>query len=41
MNIVNQVLELDCKIFISVRQKEAQSIFEIFDNQFEIKIKEV
>jgi len=41
LNIVNQVLELDCKIYISVRQKNAKSIFEIFENQYEIKIEEV
>jgi len=41
LNIENQVLELDCKIYISVRQKNAQSIFEIFENQYEIEIEEV
>jgi uncharacterized YigZ family protein len=41
LNVVTQVLELDCKIYVSVRQKDANSIFEIFDNQFEIKIEEV
>ncbi len=41
INVVNQVLELDCKIYIAVRLKEANSIFEIFDNQFEISIKEI
>lgn len=41
LNMVNQVLELDCKIYVSVRLKESKSVFEIFDNQFEIKIKEV
>ena len=41
INIVKQVLELDCKIYISVRLNDANVIFEIFKNQFEIKIKEV
>lgn len=40
INIVKQVLELDCKIYISVRFNDANAIFEIFKNQFEIKIKE-
>jgi len=39
--IVNQVLELDCNIYISVRLKDAHAVFEIFKNQFEIKIEEV
>ena len=41
LNITNQVLELDCKIYISVRKNNAESIFEIFNNQFEIKIEAV
>ncbi|MFD2823904.1 IMPACT family protein [Lacinutrix iliipiscaria] len=41
LNVTHQVLELDCKIYISVRQKEANSIFEIFDHLFEIKIEEI
>ncbi len=40
LNIVNQKLELDCQIHISVRKKEAKSIFEIFERLFEIKISE-
>lgn len=39
--ITNQKLELDCQLFISVRKKEAQLIFEIFHNLFEVKIKEI
>ena len=41
IKITNQVLELDCKIYISIRKKDAQSIFETFDNQYEINIKEL
>lgn len=41
LNIINQKLEMDCQITISVRKKEANSIFKIFDNLFEINIKEV
>jgi len=39
--ITNQKLELDCQLFISVRKKEAQLVFQIFHNLFEVKIKEI
>ncbi|MDD7887429.1 YigZ family protein [Flavivirga sp. 57AJ16] len=38
LKITNQVLEMDCKITISVRKKEAASIFETFNHLFEIDI---
>ena len=38
LNIVNQKLELDCQIQISVRKKEAEIVFETFKKLFEIKI---
>ncbi|RBP32689.1 putative YigZ family protein [Oceanihabitans sediminis] len=41
LNVTNQILELDCKVFISVRKSKSQEIFETFDNLFEIKIIEV
>ncbi len=41
LNITKQELELDCKIFIAVRLKEATTVFEIFKNQYEIKIEVV
>lgn len=41
ITITNQKLELDCHIYISVRKKDATSIFDIFNNLFEIKIKEI
>ncbi|MFI1772170.1 IMPACT family protein [Thalassobellus citreus] len=41
LNIINQKLEMDCQITISVRKKEAQSVFKIFNHLFEIKIKEI
>lgn len=41
LTIINQKLELDCQITISVRKKEAESVFKTFNNLFEIKIKEV
>ncbi len=39
LNIINQQLEMDCKITISVRKKDATSVFETFDHLFEIDIK--
>lgn len=41
LNIVGQKLEMDCEYTISVRKKEAQMIFDIFDNLFKVQIKEV
>lgn len=40
VTITNQKLELDCRIYISVRKKEALFIFNTFDTLFEIKITE-
>ena len=39
LTITNQKLEIDCNIFISVRKKEADLIFETFNHLFEIEIK--
>ncbi|MEP1487294.1 MAG: YigZ family protein [Algibacter sp.] len=39
LKIINQKLELGCDILISVRKKDAHSIFEIFNALFEINIK--
>ena len=41
LTIIAQKLELDCRITISVRQKDAQQIFELFTNMYEIGIEEV
>ncbi|WP_440121553.1 IMPACT family protein [Tenacibaculum sp. Ill] len=41
LDIINQKLELDCEYTISVRKKEAESVFEVFDNLFKVEIKEV
>ncbi|RSC93263.1 IMPACT family protein [Tenacibaculum singaporense] len=41
LDIINQKLELDCEYTISVRKKEAESIFEVFNNLFKVDIKEV
>lgn len=41
LQIVNQTLELDCQITISVRLKNSETIFELFDFIFEITIKKL
>ncbi|MDE1206706.1 IMPACT family protein [Tenacibaculum larymnensis] len=41
LDIINQKLELDCEYTISVRKKEVESVFEVFDNLFKVEIKEV
>ena len=41
LNIANQKLHLDCQITISVRKKDADAVFEIFNHLFEISIKEI
>ncbi|MFI0431336.1 IMPACT family protein [Mariniflexile sp. HMF6888] len=41
LNITNQKLEMDCQLTISVRKKEAKSVFEAFNHLFEIDIKEI
>jgi uncharacterized YigZ family protein len=40
LNIVNQKMELDCEIEISIRKKNAEEIFSIFESIFEIEITE-
>lgn len=39
LKIVDQKLELDCQVTISVRKKHANSIFEIFNQLYEVNIK--
>lgn len=39
INIVSQKLELTCEYIISIRKKEAQSIFDIFENLYKVDIK--
>lgn len=39
INIVSQNLELTCEYIISIRKKEAQSIFDIFENLYKVDIK--
>lgn len=41
LNIINQKLELDCQITISVRKNNADSIFKTFNRLYEIKIKKL
>ncbi|NMH89459.1 IMPACT family protein [Flavivirga algicola] len=41
LHIIHQALEMDCKITISVRKKEAESTFDIFNHLFEIDIKKI
>ncbi|MGB6267559.1 MAG: YigZ family protein, partial [Olleya sp.] len=41
LNITNQKLELDCQITISVRKKEADTIQEIFESIYKVKIKKI
>ena len=41
LNITSQQLELDCSYIISVRKKEAASIFSIFTNLYKVEINEV
>ncbi len=41
LTIVNQTLEMDCRIQISVRKNDSQAIFNVFDILYEIDIKEL
>jgi uncharacterized YigZ family protein len=41
LNILEQKLALDCKIYISVRKKEAEAIFEKFDSTYKVEIKKI
>ena len=38
INIINQKMELACEFVISIRKKEAKSIFDIFDSLYKVKI---
>lgn len=41
LRITNQDLALDCKIDIAVRKKDAERIFELFENTYKVQIKEL
>lgn len=39
LNVIDQNLELDCKIYISVRKKDAEEIFSKFNSTYKVDIK--
>lgn len=39
LTIIDQKLELDCRIYISVRKNETQRIYEKFDSVYKVRIK--
>ncbi len=41
LNVIDQKLELDCRIFIAVRKKDAESIFTKFDNTYKVEISQL
>jgi uncharacterized YigZ family protein len=41
LDIINQKLELNCQITISVRKKDSNLVFETFNNVFEVSIKTI
>ncbi|MDT0649602.1 IMPACT family protein [Autumnicola edwardsiae] len=41
LNVLDQKLELDCKIILSIRKNEADEIFEKFDATYKVNIKEL
>ena len=41
LNIVNQKMEMDCQITISVRKKDAETIKTIFESIYEVNIKAI
>jgi len=41
LSIIEQKLGLDCKIYISVRKKEAENIFEKFQAVYKVEIKKI
>ncbi|SDR68117.1 IMPACT family protein [Christiangramia echinicola] len=38
LNVIDQKLEIDCKIFLAVRKKDAETIFSKFDNTYKVEI---
>lgn len=38
LNVIDQKLELDCRVFISVRKNEAEEIYTKFDNTYKVEI---
>ena len=41
LNVIDQILELDCKIIISVRMKEADRIYEKFDATYKVAVRQL
>lgn len=41
LKVLDQNLELDCKIYISVRKKDSEEIFQKFDSTYKVEIKEL
>ncbi len=41
LRITNQILEISCEIIISVRKKDAETVYNSFNNLFEISIKKL
>ncbi len=41
LNVLDQKLELDCRIYLSVRKKDAPGIFQKFDATYKVKIKKL
>jgi uncharacterized YigZ family protein len=39
ISIINQKLEITCEYTIAIRKKEAQTIFDVFDNLYKVEIK--
>lgn len=38
LNVIDQKLEIDCRIYISVRKKDAEHIYSKFDNTYKVEI---
>jgi hypothetical protein len=41
IDIINQKMELSCKIEIAIRKKNAKIIYDIFNNLFEVQIEHI
>jgi len=41
ITIINQKLELNCEYIISVRKKDAETIFDVFENLYKVDIKSI
>jgi len=41
LNIKHQKMELDCEIYISVRRKDSERIFQLFNNTYKVNIKKI